>query len=306
LISTGLDLDWTVTSRQAVKSIAAELALLAADYEAGSAHLHAPCLADAVWSIPTIATAHSCMASWWDAVHGASPPREIAFHRDATAAGLVEADAIIAPSHSFANALSTLYSVSRPIHVIHNGLAPFTRPGTEPRREFILAAGRLWDEGKNLATLDLAAADCVLSIHAAGSVEAPHGGELRARHLKLLGKLPNADLRALAGEAAAFASPSLYEPFGLAVLEAAQAGTPLVLADIPTFRELWDGAAVFVPAHDANAWAATMNTLATNLGWREELGHAARVRAGRYTQSAMVEATLALHEKARVHRVEAA
>jgi hypothetical protein len=35
------------------------------------------------------------------------------------------------------------------------------------------------------------------------------------------------------------------EPFGLAVLEAAQAGCPLVLSDLPGFRELWDGAALF-------------------------------------------------------------
>ena len=41
---------------------------------------------------------------------------------------------------------------------------------------------------------------------------------------------------------------ALYEPFGLAVLEAAQAGCALVLSDIPTFRELWDGAALFVAA----------------------------------------------------------
>ena len=41
-----------------------------------------------------------------------------------------------------------------------------------------------------------------------------------------------------------------YEPFGLAVLEAAQAGCALVLSDIPTFRELWNGAAQFVPPGD--------------------------------------------------------
>ena len=45
---------------------------------------------------------------------------------------------------------------------------------------------------------------------------------------------------------AVFVSPALYEPFGLAVLEAAQAGCALVLSDIPTFRELWDGVALFV------------------------------------------------------------
>jgi glycosyltransferase involved in cell wall biosynthesis len=39
-------------------------------------------------------------------------------------------------------------------------------------------------------------------------------------------------------------APSLYEPFGLAVAEAARAARPLVLSDIPTFRELWGDAAL--------------------------------------------------------------
>ena len=65
-------------------------------------------------------------------------------------------------------------------------------------------------------------------------------------HLQPLGEL---DERTLAGCLSArpvFVSAARYEPFGLAVLEAAQAGCPLVLSDIPTFRELWDGAALFV------------------------------------------------------------
>ena len=52
-----------------------------------------------------------------------------------------------------------------------------------------------------------------------------------------------------------FVSVSRYEPFGLAVLEAAHAGCALVLSDIPTFRELWQGAASFVIA--AGSAAAT-------------------------------------------------
>ena len=51
--------------------------------------------------------------------------------------------------------------------------------------------------------------------------------------------------------AAIFVSSSVYEPFGLAVLEAAGSGAALVLSDIPTFRELWDEAALFAPPGDA-------------------------------------------------------
>ena len=49
--------------------------------------------------------------------------------------------------------------------------------------------------------------------------------------------------RAGSPNAPIFVSVARYEPFGLSVLEAAQAGCALVLSDIPTFRELWDGAA---------------------------------------------------------------
>ena len=45
-------------------------------------------------------------------------------------------------------------------------------------------------------------------------------------------------------EAAIFARPARYEPFGLAILEAAQAGCALVLGDIPSLRELWADAAL--------------------------------------------------------------
>src|SRR3546814_15067984 len=61
-----------------------------------------------------------------------------------------------------------------------------------------------------------------------------------------------------------FVSPSLYEPFGLAVLEAAMSGCALLLSDIPTFRELWDGAAVFTPAGDSDALADRLQAMAAS------------------------------------------
>jgi glycosyltransferase involved in cell wall biosynthesis len=111
----------------------------------------------------------------------------------------------------------------------------------------VFTAGRLWDEGKDARTLDAAAGILGVAIRAAGPIAGPDGAALRSENLHLLGAL---DADAMAHElasAAVFASAARYEPFGLAVLEAAQAGLPLVLSDIPTFRELWNGAARFVP-----------------------------------------------------------
>jgi glycosyltransferase involved in cell wall biosynthesis len=92
-----------------------------------------------------------------------------------------------------------------------------------------------------------------------------------------------------------FVSVARYEPFGLAVLEAAQAGCALVLADIPTFRELWGGVAVFVPPDDAGAIAASLEALADDEGARDRLGAAARIRARRYSVEAMADGVLAAY-----------
>jgi glycosyltransferase involved in cell wall biosynthesis len=79
------------------------------------------------------------------------------------------------------------------------------------------------------------------------------------------------------------------------VLEAAQAGCPLVLSDIPTFRELWDGAALFVSVRDDAALARTVAALADDPRARRRLGEAARRRAVAYTVEAMSLAYAALY-----------
>ena len=97
-------------------------------------------------------------------------------------------------------------------------------------------------------------------------------------------------MRRILAQRPVFASAARYEPFGLAVLEAAQAGQALVLSDIPTFRELWDGAALFVSDE-----AGLVPALRRALDAPEGLAAAARERARRYTADAMADTTLALH-----------
>src|SRR5947199_312178 len=75
--------------------------------------------------------------------------------------------------------------------------------------------------------------------------------------------------------AAIFASPALYEPFGLTVLEAAAAGCALVLSDIPSFRELWSGAAVFVDPADSESLHRALRDLSADDHQRVGLQRAA-------------------------------
>ena len=130
-------------------------------------------------------------------------------------------------------------------------------------RPAVLTAGRLWDEGKNAAALDRVAPGLGAPIRAAGPVQArtgrrstlPQPGTARRTR-------PVRHGAARSPAATVFASMARYEPFGLAVLEAAQAGMRLVLSDIPSFRELWDGAAIFVSS-DADLLPALQHALAT-------------------------------------------
>ncbi len=247
---------------------------------------------------------HSCVATWWQAVHGAAAlPADLAWRARLTAQGCRAADALIAPSAAFAEATARTYGLARPPAVVHNGRA---RPadGDAPAGPaaglFAFTTGRLWDDGKDIATLDQAAALLPIPVHAAGPLEGPNGARIAPRHLRPLGRLAEAAVRDRLRGAPIFVSTARYEPFGLAVLEAAQAGCPLVLADIPGFRELWDGAAEFAPVGDPAAFAAAIARVAGDATGRRRslLGAAARARSRRYTVEAMAAGVLAIHDSA--------
>ena len=294
----GLELDWALTGQAGLKSLVASLIGVAVQCNAAAAHLHAPALAFRKWPIRVVAVAHSCMATWWDGVHGGAGPRDIEWHAAATKQGLLAVDAVVAPSAAFAATLRRVYGLVRPVHVVHNGLpAPALHDANRDanREPFVLTAGRLWDPAKNIGMLDAAAAAFQVPLRAAGPLGQPRGAAISLANTDFLGTLSAVALGQAMARAAIFVSPSLYEPFGLAVLEAAQRGTPLILSDIPVFRELWSGAALFVPPAEPASWAAAVNALMDDAGRRRHLGNAAASRSRLHTQEAMVRATTGIH-----------
>ncbi len=293
LIPTGLPLDWTAANPEALRAAGAELAGLAGRLRVERVHLHAPALAAEVpWAVPVVAVAHSDVGTWWQAVHGGRLPNDLAWRVEATGLGLAEADAVIAPTHAFAAALDRLYRPERAISVVHNGLSPPPAPARE-RVSGVLAAGRLWDAGKNVALLDRLAATLDAPLAAAGPLTGPGGETAHVAALRCLGTLTQAALAEQMAGFSVFASTSRYEPFGLAVLEAAQSGMALALSDIASHRELWDGAALFFHPEDD---AAARDALRRLLAAPDAFAARARARASRYTAAAMAEATIAVHQ----------
>jgi glycosyltransferase involved in cell wall biosynthesis len=90
--------------------------------------------------------------------------------------------------------------------------------------------------------------------------------------------------------AAIFAAPALYEPFGLSVAEAAASGCALVLSDIPSMRELWGDAALFVALRDTAALRRTLMHLCHGEQLRQQMQRRATMRASTYSVKVMVDA----------------
>jgi glycogen(starch) synthase len=264
---------------------------LARETEADIVHLGEPVFATQDWPAPTVAVAHSCVLSWWESVLGEPAPRAWSRYRDAMRAGLAAADAVIAPSDAMLGSLRRHYGV-RGGRAIPNGRDPAgLRPGIKDG--FVLTAGRLWDPAKNAKALDSAAAGLAWPVHAAGEREAPDGGESASFiHLRPLGTLDQPQLGAWMSRAGIFALPAKYEPFGLSVLEAALAGCALVLGDIPSLRENWDGVAVFVPPDDAALLRMALTSLIDDAGLRHSLAMRAHRRAQGYSARRMALAYL--------------
>lgn len=301
LIDTRLPLDWLSDSEAEVLAAGAALSRLAAEVGADVLHLNHPALGAAYdGSAPTIAVAHSCVATWWEAVKGDEPlPADFSWRTALVDEGYRRAARVVAPSHAFAEATRTTYALARTPEAIWNGRRPLGRESSGAPVPEVFTAGRLWDEGKDLATLDRAAARLDAPVHAAGPTRGPNGAAVSLNHARPLGSLTEPELAARFAARPVFASAALYEPFGLTALEAAQAGCALVLADIPTFRELWDGAAVFFPPRDDVAAAEAIAAVLDDTSRREAMGLQARERAGRYGVGRMADAVRALYAAVR-------
>lgn len=251
-------------------------------------HLNDLAHAEAHRAAPVLMTAHSCVCSWWQAVHGKPAPYAWNRYRAHVAANLRAAGHVVAPTRAMLACLHHHYGDLPSVEAIHNGRTPPSPQGHPPAKEpFVLGAGRLWDQAKNLQALAGAAPALPWPVYLAGDARHPDGVDLRFEAVHLLGLLPAPELQAWMGRASIYALPARYEPFGLSALEAAQCGCALVLGDIPSLREVWSDAALFVDPDDGAALVTAIATLVRDAALRERMARRATARARRYTPTAM-------------------
>lgn len=212
-------------------------------------------------------------------MHARGPRR--AAYEAILAQSLRAADHVITVSGSMRDEILGLYS-DLPISVIYNGIdidnfdaVPEDRL-REARRnlglpdEYLLAVGH-FEKRKNYANL----IEALARLHAKGSslhlvIVGNDSGEMSpirdrihsldlSKYVKILSGLTDLDVRCVYKLCRLFVFPSSYEGFGIPILEAMAAGRPMVLSDIPVFREITQGQGVYFPHGDPDSIAGAID-----------------------------------------------
>jgi alpha-1,3-rhamnosyl/mannosyltransferase len=121
--------------------------------------------------------------------------------------------------------------------------------------------------------------------------------------VRILGYLGDGDLPWLYAAASLFLFPSIYEGFGLPVVEAMASGVPVAASDIPVLREIAGDSAQLVPPMEVARWSETIRALTEDASRRAALRDAGLRRAAQFTFDASAGRLLGLLERlARVGR----
>jgi glycogen synthase len=292
-------LEWMDDPWQDVERAAEWLLELEREHAPDVIHLNGFVHAALPWRAPVVLVAHSCVCSWWSAVLKERAPERYLRYRAEVSRGLAAALVTVAPTAAMLRCLVEQYGDTpgspRSRLVIHNGIQLPARPA-RAKEPFILSAGRLWDRAKNIAQLERAAAGLDWPVFVAGDTAGPDGRDVPSlSHVVALGLLGRDELAGWMERASIFALPAMYEPFGLSILEAAAAGCALVLGDIPSLREVWGGAAVYVDPSSPAELRGALEHLTRHPVERSRFGQAAIERAQRYGAETMADRYLVLY-----------
>lgn len=238
-------------------------------------------------SVPTVLTVHDLAIlrapeafPRWHRLYGRAGLRRV----------LQSADAIVAVSEFTRDETVELAGVpAERIRVVSHGVdAVFTPDGPAAEGDYVLAVATL-EPRKNLARAVDAAREAGVELRVVGA-RGWGGVEVEG----WVGELPDSELAALYRGARCLLYPSLYEGFGLPVLEAMACGTPVVTSIATAMEEVAGGAAVLVDPLDVSSISQGIHAAS---GRRRELVAAGHARAGTFTWERTADAVVALWDE---------
>lgn len=222
-------------------------------------HLNNYAHGNLAWKAPVIMVAHSCVSSWWQAVKKEPTPPDWDEYNRKIRQGLQTVDVVVGISNSYMQVLKKLHGSFKKEAIIYNGCDASDFQVLR-KKDKIFAMGRIWDEAKNLSILGQISGKVPYPIYIAGNQKNPSNGkEISLSKGHLLGQLSREEVKKQLGESLIYVLPAKYEPFGLSALEAALSGCLLILADIPTLREIWGDTALYFNPEDQESLLNAIN-----------------------------------------------
>lgn len=295
---TAFRLEWMQEAQDDLELSREFLGAVVRETEPDLLHLNQYGYGDLETGVPRIMVAHSDVVSWWAAVHGEEPrdSRWMRWYRQTVTRGIEGADMVVAPTGWMLQVVGACYTRPRQGMVIYNGRTPTLLNPHMSKEDYIVAVGRVWDAGKQVAILT--DHELPMSVYIVGSEQHPERAaqdsaavidRSRARvHFK--GPQSEEQLRQLYGRAAIYAATARYEPFGLAPLEAALSRCAIVANDIPSLREVWGETACYFQRNDSRHLAHTLERLAQDRELRLTYANLAYRHAhSRFTAERMVD-----------------
>ncbi len=267
---------------------------------------------------PSVVTLHDLAFLRYPETHTAASRRYYA----AVGASVRRARRVIAVSHATAaDAASMLGLDPGRVRVIHEAAAPAYAPrshadlealaarlGFNPHRRYVLFVGTL-EPRKNLPLLLEAfarlRADLDLQLLIVGgrgwldrAIFATHARLDLGDSALFLGSLPEGDLAVLYSHAGVFALPSLYEGFGLVLLEAMACGAPVVSSSAGPMPEVVGDAAILLEPSDAATWAQAIGRLLGDEAEAEALRRRGFARAAEFSWARAARETREVYREA--------
>lgn len=273
---TAFKLEWMLDSEADMTASAQYLQSLVEETRPDLLHLSQFYYGSLDCDVPRVVVAHSDVVSWWMAVRKSLPPETewLRWYRQIVTSGLHQATTVIAPSRWMLEQVEMNFGALAHPAVIYNGRTPTLFNPHVSKENKIVTVGRLWDSGKNVSLL--LRHEMPGHVHIVGSDRHPelHSSAFAAEAIRpnvhLDPEQEEAQLAHTLARAGIYVATSQYEPFGLAPVEAALSRCALVASDIPSFRELWDSAAVFFRNNDSADLQAAITRLLCDRSLRRE------------------------------------